>query len=270
MTHTIQRMQGSNWNPSLNSRGSGLIMSATLNPPVAAVARANPADRLGDYLDALKHYLSLPSSVINRILFVDNSNSDLSTIAELICHFPHDKDVELISFEGNDHPHQRGKAYGEFRLMDFGLENSTLFELDDIVWKTTGRLKFLNLPEMVEKCNKLDFDIFCDLHNVPWVGSGKWSGHESMDLRVFAFRMRAYNAVFRALWCAHEEGFDAELLYHHMLKTHQGTRICPRFPIQAQLQGISGRHLRDYRSNSQRLKDAVRASVRQVAPWLWL
>ena len=245
-------------------------MSATLAPPVAAVARADPGDRLNDYLDALRFYLSLPNTAVDRILFVDNTHGDLSPLVRLAQEFPHDKEVEFIGFEGNDHPYQRGKAYGEFKLIDFGLAHTTLFGPDDTVWKTTGRLKFLNLPEMSQRCKNLDFDILCDLHNIPWVGSGNWRTRHNMDLRVFAFRKKAYDTVFRNRWRAHESGFDAGFMYHLVLQKHGGVRVVPRFPVQAQLQGISGRHQRDYRSHSQSLKDAVRGATRQIAPWLWL
>ena len=270
MTHTILRIQGSKRDSTSPNKGAGLIMSATLAPPVAAVSRADPADRLGDYLEAMRYYLLLPNTVIDRILFVDNSHSDLTPMVELVRHLQHDKDVELISFEGNDHPHQRGKAYGEFKLMDYGLANTTLFGPEDIVWKTTGRLKFLNLIEMTDCCRKLHFDVLCDLHNVPWVGSGRWRNFHNMDLRVFAFRVRAYDAILRDLWRTREEGFDAEFMYHRMRQAHQNLSVIPRFPLQAKLQGISGRHLRDYRSGSQRAKDALRDVSRRIAPWLWL
>lgn len=270
MTHTTIRIQRNKHNSASPSEGFGLVMSATLVPPTAAVARADPKDRLNDYLDALRFYLSLPNTVINRILLIDNSNSDLTPLADLAQQLSHDKDVELISFEGNDHPYQRGKAYGEFKLMDYGLANTTLFGPDDIVWKTTGRLKFLNLAELTECCRKLHFDVLCDLHNVPWIGSGKWHNYHNMDLRVFAFRMRAYNAILRDLWRTREDGFDAEFMYHQMRRTHSGFHIHPRFPLQAELQGISGRHQHDYQSNLQRRKDAVRSAFRRAIPWLWL
>lgn len=268
--HKIIRIQGSKRDLSAPNKGAGLIMSATLVPPIAAVARADPTDRLNDYLDALRYYLDLPNTVIDRILFVDNSDSDLTPLADLVSQFPHDKDVELISFEGNDHPYQRGKAYGEFKLMDYGLAKTTLFGPDDIVWKITGRLKFLNLSEMTRYCQNLTFDLICDLHNVPWVGSGKWRNYHNMDLRVFAFRMHAYDLILRDQWRAHESGFDAEFMYYLMRKEYQNLCILPRFPLQVQLQGISGRHQRDYQSGSQRLKNAVRSVARRITPWLWL
>lgn len=270
MTHSIILIQGHQHTTLRLEKGAGLLMTATLVPPTAAVARANPKDRLQDYIEALRFYLALPDSVIDRILFVDNSNSNLAPLIELVREFPHNKAVELIGFEGNDHPHQRGKAYGEFKLMDYGLANTTLFKPNDIVWKTTGRLKFLNLPEMSRQCRNLAFDVLCDLHNVPWVGSGNWRNHHNMDLRVFAFRLNAYDVILRDLWRTHEAGFDAEFMYHQMRQAQQSFRVVPRFPLQPQLQGISGRHQRDYRSPSQRAKDALRGAARRITPWLWL
>lgn len=270
MAYTSLRIQGCNRDAHAKNKGDGLIMTATLIPPKGAVARADPEDRLSDYLNALGFYLSLPETVIDRILFVDNSHSDLSPLADLVQNVPHAKDVELISFQGNDHPYQRGKAYGEFRLMDFGLANTSLFGSQDLIWKTTGRLKFLNLKEVSERSKRKKFDFLCDLHNVPWVGSGKWQNHENMDLRVFAFRMRAYDVILRDLWKNNEEGFDAEFMYHLMRKRHEGVFVIPRFPTQPKLQGISGRHQRDYLSSSQRTKDSVRAVFRRISPWLWL
>lgn len=245
-------------------------MSATLIPPTEAVARADPRARLNDYLEALSYYLSLPNTVIDRILFVDNSNSDLTPLADLAQSLPHEKNVELISFNGNDHPYQYGKAYGEFKLMDYGLANTTLFDEEDTVWKTTGRLKFLNLPEMIQRCSDLRFDLLCDLRNMPWVGSGRWHGRHNMELRVFAFRLRAYDIVLRDLWRSRKTDFDAEFLYHRMRDAQRDLHVIPRFPLQPQLQGIGGRHQQDYNSPVYRTKDLVRGALRKITPWLWL
>lgn len=270
MKNTIYRVKGSLRQTSARNSGAGLLMTATLAPPTAAVARADPNERLQDYMDALRFYMNVPDTVVDRILFVDNSNGNLSPLVQLAQEIPHSKEVEFIGFDGNDHPYQRGKAYGEFKLMDFGLANTTLFGPEDIVWKTTGRLKFLNLPEM-SKCSKsLDFDILCDLHNVPWVGSGNWRTRHNMDLRVFAFRKKTYDIVFRDQWRANESGFDAGFMYHLVLQKRGDVRVRTRFPIQAQVQGISGRHQRDYTSRSQVLKDSVRSIARRIAPWFWL
>ena len=268
MSHTILKVTGSSRN-SAQPRTNGLLMTATLVPPPGVVARYNPQDRLDDYLGALSYYLALPACAIDRILFVDNSGGDISPLAERARAQPHDKIVEFISFSGNEEAAERGKAHGEFFLMDYGLAHATVFEPDDMIWKTTGRLKFLNLPEMIRGSEKLHCDILCDLHDVPWLGSGMWTRHENMDLRVFAFRRRAYEEIFREVWLKYVGNLDARDLYLHMRKKHGDYKIHPRFPMQAQLQGISGRHQTDYGGVAQRSKDAIRGGLRRVFPWLW-
>ncbi|SFC72981.1 hypothetical protein SAMN05216344_1363 [Polaromonas sp. OV174] len=270
MTDFSCHIDGSRRDEARSSVSHGLIMTASLVPPQMAVARNDPADRLNDYIDALRFYLALPNVAIDRILFVDNTSSDLTSLIQLARDFPHDKRVEFLTFDGNKHPIQRGKAYGEFKLMDHGLAMSTLFQADDIVWKTTGRLKFLNLPEMIDRSRRVQFDLMCDLHNLPWVGSGSWTDRRNMDLRAFAFRREAYDNVFRDQWRAHDSGFDASFMYQLVLRHSSDLRLITRFPLQPRLQGISGRHQRDYRSKSQATKDAVRSVARRLTPWLWL
>lgn len=270
-SHTQICVDGGLRAPAQPNPGNGLIMTATLVPPTNAVARADPQDRLNDYLNALRFYLELPSSVIDRILFVDNSNADLTPLVTLVKTLPHDKRVELISFSGNDHDPRLGKAYGEFKLMDFGLAHTHLFQPDDIVWKTTGRLRVLNLPALQASSQRKNFDVLCDLHNLPWIGSGLWVGNQHMDLRVFAFRFSAWRTVFHNTWRDLNEPFDAKFLYHRVRQQQRaGLRLTPRFSLQPHLSGVSGRHLRDYNAPSQRIKDAARNLQRRILPWIWL
>jgi hypothetical protein len=47
-------------------------------------------------------------------------------------------------------------------------------------------------------------------------------------------------------------------------------QVIPRFPIQPELRGVSGSHLREYGTGGERFKNGLRAVTRRVAPWLWL
>lgn len=270
MKHKIFRIVGKDYKEAGGARPSGLLMTATLLPPATAVARSDPGERMADYLAALTFYLSLPGSVIDKILFVDNSDADLNPLVEVLSGICHNKTIELISFSGNDHPIEYGKAYGEFRLMDFGLAHSDLFSASDFVWKTTGRLKFLNIGEMDAACKRDQPDLVCDLHNVPWVGSGKWIGNQNMDLRIFGFRRAAYDKIFRGQWENAAGGFNAEYLYGRVKRPYPGLIIRRRFPVQPRLEGISGRHQKNYASLHFRVRDGMRSLLRQVVPWLWI
>jgi hypothetical protein len=248
---------------------SCIFLTATIAPPLAAVARHDPQIRLRDYLASLEFYLSLPADVIDRILFVDNSASDIAPIEEFVRTRVNDKIVELISFQGNDHPVSYGKAYGEFKLLDFGLKHTSLLSPDDHFWKVTGRLKVLNLAEVIAAVT-CDYDVLCDLHNFPLVGTGKAFANHWMDLRLFSCRFGAYQSLFAGKFEEFGPRMNQDVLYEVVMDARRHMKILPRFGEQPLISGMSGRHDRDYHSGLQRLKTVVRESVRKAVPFLWV
>lgn len=261
-------VQGSDYDPA-RPKGAVILMTATLRPPASAVRRADHEARLQDYLSALGFYLDRPASTADRILFVDNSNAGVEPIVEAARGRPHDKLVEVISFEGNDHDVSRGKAYGEFRLMDHGIAVSSMLADDDWIWKVTGRLKFLNIDELQRRVSGRDYDIVCDLHHFPFVGSGRLRGNRYMDLRTFGIRRAAYDAAYRSAW-QHSPAFDTFTMFDVTRAAGARMRVLPRFPVEPMLEGISGRHLREYNSPALRWKAALRGTLRRVVPGLWI
>jgi hypothetical protein len=246
-----------------------LLLTATLKPPAAAVARSNHEERLHDYIAALRFYLRDRATVYDRILFVDNSMGGIRPIEEAARRIPHDKLVEIVSFAGNDHPVSFGKAYGEFKLIDRGLALSTIVSGSDWIWKITGRLRLLNIREMRRALPGKPLDLVCDLHNVPLVGSNRLHRNRYMDLRVFAGRRDAYDAAYRGRW-ERIAGFDTFAMYELSMQARRHLRVLPRFPREPRIQGVSGRHLRDYDAWQGRLKSGVRDTLRRAAPFLWL
>jgi hypothetical protein len=246
-----------------------LFLTATLKPPAAAVARSDHRERLNDYLGALEFYLHEPDAPYDRILFVDNSMGGIESIATTARRTPHDKLVEVISFAGNDHPVSRGKAYGEFKLIDHGLALSSIVHGSDMIWKATGRLRLLNIRQLQRALPGRPLDLVCDLHNVPLVGSDRLHRNRYMDLRVFAVRRDAYDVAYRGAW-KRIDGFDAFAMYDLSMRARRHLRVLPRFPREPRLQGISGRHLRDYDAWPGRVKSAVRGGLRRTMPFLWL
>jgi len=246
-----------------------VLMTATVSPPAGAVARSDPQVRIRDYCEALEFYVGLPSDQFDRIVFADNSASDLTPMYAAIAGRCRDKTIELLSFQANDHSPTLGKAYGEFRLIDTALEHTQLIGPQDLVWKTTGRLRCLNLGQLDRAIDR-DVDMACDLHNVPFVGTGKMVGGEMMDLRLFAFRAQFYEQMIRGRWRAAGSGFDARFMYRVAVEAPACWRVQPRFPRQPIISGISGRTERDYLGPAQRMKDRFRDIMRRIAPRLWL
>lgn len=246
-----------------------ILMTATLTPPPVAITRADPALRLCDYSEALSFYLTMPTERFDRIVFADNSDSDLAPLLELVQRENRDKRVELLSFQANDHDPALGKAYGEFRIIDTALQASACLHPDDQIWKTTGRLRCLNLPDLDRACTP-DACFVCDLYNLPFIRSGRWNERGRMELRLFRFQPRAYDIWIRGTQRNGPQIFDERFLYRVMVAARKQSNMCPRFPVQPEIAGVSGRTQRDYLSSDQRLKDFIRSVSRRLTPWLWL
>lgn len=245
-----------------------LILTATINPPVncPALLRSDPAVRLNDYCEALKYYLSLSSKSINRIIFVENSDSNLETLMNIEKHTKHNKLVEFIPFlGGNNFPPKYGKGYGEMLMLNYALDNSKIISGNELFWKATGRLILLNIESLIQNAPK-SYDIYCDLHD-----SFRAIGLEFFfDPRFYSFTMKGYNKYLRLeadkLRYAH-----IEHLFYHIIKNgvHTG-EIAPRFRDQPFISGYNGATNKYYFTRKKKIQRYAQQFMRYAAPWLWL
>jgi hypothetical protein len=245
-------------------------MTATITPPPDAVklARRDPGQRMEDYRKALEFYLALPGELISRIVFVENSATDLGPLQEIAAGFAQPR-VEFISFHGLDFPPNYGRAYGEFKILDhaFSQSDSCLARLDggQRIWKATGRLRLTNIAAMIKRA-PAKCDMYCDLRN----RNGHW-----MDMRFYSFTVRGYQTILKGIAEQIREdqygGLAAETLIYPLIHRHVASgAVAPRFNTQPRIAGVSGFENRDY---SEGLKNNVktysRMVLRKVAPGVW-
>ncbi len=162
-----------------------VLMTATITPPKNAVAlkRVDCKQRENDYAEALKYYLSIPDQYVDRIIFAENSNSDLSNLKKVVNDTSHNKTVEFLEYKnGNNFPPQYGRGYGELKLIDYAVDNSKILTEDDFIWKVTGRYKLLNIIKLI-KTQPKRFSIYCDLRKYRI---------NAADTRAYAFTLQGY------------------------------------------------------------------------------
>ncbi len=258
---------------SIELNGAVLVMTATVTPPADAVAlaRRDPLVRTRDYCDALEYYLALPSAEVDRIVFIENSGSDLTPFQQIVDRAKPDKRVELIGCNLNDFPSHYGRAYGEFRLLDHGLSVSRLIGADDFFWKVTGRLRVLNFPQLIRTAPR-DYALYCDLRDVPWVGE-RLGGNQWMDMRLYSCSVGGYDRLFRGRYADVRRdvvGNPEKYLYRYLRSDSSPKGIVPRFKVQPIIAGRGACSDTEYNSFPHRMKNAVRSVARQLAPWLWL
>jgi len=247
-------------------------MTATITPPagVPALRRVDPADRLADYERALSFYLSLPATVLDGVVFAENSDSDVTSLARIAEEQARGKEVELVSFDGLDYPVEHGRGVGETRLIDTALRRSRLLGAlgdDQPFWKVTGRLRFTNLDRLIVTA-PASAELYVDFRRFPrpWV-----------DTRVFACTPRAFRELLlsRVGLMRHDElehaGYSApeERLFEELLPERRNGRVVPRLRVEPRIEGISGQG-GDYARPARRFWSATRATIRRLCPPLWI
>ena len=236
-----------------------LLMTATIAPENSPeLTRTDPAQRLHDYEQALGFYLTLLGDGLHGIVFVENSDSDISSLRALVARRSAADSVEFLANYGQHRFPGRDRSYGEFKLLDHAMANSRLItaQADVIVWKITGRYRVRNLLKMIRTAPK-HFDIYCDMRNhpIPW-----------MDLRLIAWTRSGYATVFEGV--ADRLGVDPRepVMRHYVPQRAGEARIVPRYRIEPLIEGVRGWDNRHYSRGIGRLKYCARVIARMVMP----
>ncbi len=249
-----------------------ILLTATIAPPagVPALTRTDPRVRTNDYLSALRFYLALPDHAVDRIVFAENSASDLGEFHDLVDRLGGRKAVNLISFDGLQYPAEYGRSYGETILVQSAVERSPLLSglpAGESFWKLTGRLQVRNLANLVASA-PADCDLYADFRRYP---------RRRLDTRLFACTTTAFQDLFlpRLELMRHdrleEGGFTSpeERLFDEILAERRRVRIVPRFRVEPVIEGFSGFDT-DYGRATRRAWCAARGAVRRLAPSVWI
>jgi hypothetical protein len=245
-----------------------LIMTATIRPPINTpdLVRLDPKIRTLDYSEALKYYLNIGSDYIDRIIFADNSDSDLGDIKGVEKSIKHGKTVEFISFpSGNKYPPEYGKGYGEMMMLNYVLDNAKIITRSDIFWKATGRLILMNIESLIKSAPH-PYAIYCDLHNSFKILSLDYF----FDPRFYSFTMDGYNNYLRSsadkLKYSHIEHYYFDILKEGV----EPGKVVPRFKKQPIIKGYSAAANDNYFTLRKRTQRQIQQILRYVAPWAWL
>ena len=241
-----------------------LLLTATIKPPPGVSARADPALRLEDYRNALRFYLAmLGRGELARLVFVDNSDSDLGALKVEAEAAGLAEKCEFISFSGLDYPTEYGYGYGEFRLVDHAMTHSRfVHELADaVVVKVTGRYVVRNLDALLRRLPP-QFDVACDVRNRrrPWA-----------DMRVMAWTAVGYERVLRGVYARLRSDvtrLPPEMAMSRHVHDSAGTfRVVHRFGLEPFVQGIRGYDGKNWTGGSLLAKHYASAVLRKLIYW---
>jgi hypothetical protein len=248
-----------------------LLMTATITPISGErfLSRTDPAIRLKDYENALIFYSSLIGKQLDSIVFVENSNSDITTLKKLVEDRNLQSKVEFIVFNGLDYPAKYSRAYGEFKLIDYGVENSkTIQSAGDnlVVWKVTGRYIVKNLDQIIRHQPRR-FDLYCNFRKIP----KPWT-----DMFLLAWTAKGYESCIQGLYPQLKTDYDAEFKHPEemFIEILQGmskdVKIFRRFKQTPRIDGVKGADNQNYLKGRNLLKFRLRALSNRVFPWIWI
>jgi hypothetical protein len=240
-----------------------VVLTATITPPagVPHLKRLDPAQRLGDYCKALTFYCRVTRPDGGRIVFAENSSSDLSALRKVANDEGAGQRVEFVSFAGLDHPSSYGRGYGEFKLLDYVYDHSNTVATmaqGERMWKATGRYSVLNLQKLIATAPG-EFDLYCDTRKwpIPW-----------MDLRVFGCTRAGYRKYLFGVYEQLREDLinmsPEKYLYPLTEKWAADPRVIVRLNTEPRIDGIRGMDQQNYDAGKNRLKYWGRMVDRQL------
>lgn len=261
-----------------------LLMTAAIavNPGIPShggVRIQDPHQREADYLASFRYYLT-HHSVVRKIVLFDNSGWPMDKFHQAARDDnPLGKQVEVLSQACNDFPAIWGKGYGEMLLIDRALESSKLLAESPYFAKLTGRLRVLNMSDILLK-TRGDYQMLCELRDhhffrntgIPYLSIFKKMGIPYQathgETRFFVIAKELFNEHFRGRyeqWQVPEWSMEA-FLYQQVKKLEPHGRIVCRFPVEPIYAGIAGSTGKDYGGSKERIRRTVRGLLRRACP----
>lgn len=247
-----------------------VVITATIRPPDSTLVEAPiPSSRQREYLDALAFYAALPDELVQGVLFLENSDADLTPLRARCVELASQKEFVFLS-TSSDYPAARGKRYGEFMMLDAGLQRLRALGLpgDTEVWKVGGRLKVRNLAQLMAEAPPR-FDLYADFRYLPWplrwVPRSRW-----LDLRLLAFTLDGYDRHLRGHF---GDGAQLERAFFERLLPQARERaagIVPRFVTQPRFDSFEADPQPNPMGKRARTKSRVRGWLRRWAPEWWV
>jgi hypothetical protein len=245
----------------MNVRDNVLLLTATIKPPagVPELQRTDPSERMNDYVRALRFYCNIHDTIISRIVFIENSGFDLSPLADVVSSAHATHRVEFLSFDGLDHPPRYGRGYGEFKLLDYAMENSKTLAATGtatMLWKVTGRYRVLNIARIIRSAPS-NCELYCDMRTwpLPWV-----------DLRIFGCTKEGYESLLKGIYLQLREDVinmapeqHLHPIIQELAKSH---RLVSRLRTEPFVDGVRGKDAKNYATGLNLLKYLVRSSRR--------
>ena len=243
------------------------LLTSTIAPApnVHLLARTNVAQRLEDYKTAFSFYCDqLSAGVFDYLVYVDNSEFDLSEIKAIANNKNVIGRVEFISYESDVSP-SNNRFFLEINLIDFFIKNSQTLRKHPsaMIWKITGRYLIANVQHIVKRCNVARTDVYVNMRNHPY---------KVVDFYLVGFNLTAYESIFSKNLMMYEGLQDGELTLRRYLDSNPlpSLHIQKRLPVTPRLIGVRGFDGGRYGGVKDTVKFYIRLVSNKIFPYFWI
>lgn len=153
-----------------------IILTCTIDVNnIVMMERSETRLRYDDYKIAFKKWLI--DKNVTQIIFVENSNYDLTEFKQIHSELGSEKLVEFLSYNGQTFPRELGKGYGEAMSLEYVVLHSDLFSKNDKFIKINGRYYVPNIARFIFHFLSTEKDIMADFsNNLSWSDSRLFGG----------------------------------------------------------------------------------------------
>lgn len=236
------------------------------------IQRSDPIIRLEDYQKALHYWLNEFKGPLHGIVFVENSGYSLESLKEIAFKFnKHNIATEFLQQLAS--PLKQGLHYGysELELIDYAFEKSELISECDYVIKTTGRLYFTKLGNLIKKL-PLNYDIAIDIKDYKIFNKEKHYANTTIFLVKKDFYLKELLNAKRLMAPINKQA-HIEKIYFNILKdflNSKSYKVLLRFPFTMHPTGFGAHWNFDYSSPKKILISYLRDISRVIFPKLWI
>lgn len=254
-----------------------IVMTACVNPGTsgAHVQRRDPELRLSEYVKAARHWARFPDERCTGVLLLENSGYDLDRLTRDVQAGGTRRPFATMAAGQNDAPAGVHYGYSEFSMLDDASLSSHIWNDSEFVVKVTGRLMFPRLSSLIDSIPaRADFVGDARSRRLP---HSRTPENGALTTQIVAFSPSFYSDHLRDLKATMSalDNFESHIetkLYERVfpLAKSERNRVLMRFPISCEPEGYGATGNIEYGRGADRLKAAIRAAGRVVAPWVWL
>lgn len=202
-----------------------ILMTACIDPNgMENTALQNPEIRKTQYLEAIDFYLKRGDF---DVVFCENTGMNIFNEIASSQKYTH---LEYLTFRGNDYDKQRGKSFGEARIIEYAIRNSQRLKSADFIIKITGRVKILNLNKLAKIALKRHYSalpVILELSSKDWANS----------VCFVAPKIWLLNTVEKYGELLYDIGYNFEKMLYRSIVENREIKIYPYYP---QIDGICG------------------------------